>query len=240
MLSVVTWKWRPSDGYRSTYPPETVNRLRAMVQKHYPHPHRFLCVTDDAGGIHPDVEIVPDWHDWATVPSPHGGHNPSCYRRLRMFHPDIAEVFGDRFVSLDLDVVITGDLTPLWNRDEDIVMWGDTNPQPGSHYNGSMVLLRAGSRPQVWTEFDPKSSPQLAMQNHSFGSDQGWISYRLGPDEATWSRADGVYSFRIDLQDQRRLPDDCRIVIFHGLQDPWKPYAKQWPWVKEHYWGVAA
>ncbi len=235
MLSVVCWRWAPPHGYRSNYPPKTVNVLKAMVDRWYPHPHRFLCVTDDTAGIDPDVEIVPPWNDFAGLPSPHGMKNPSCYRRLRMFHPEIGQVFGERFVSLDLDVVITGDMSPIWNRPEDFVAWGDTNPQPGSHYNGSMLLLRAGSRPKVWDRFDPEKSPREALRAGCWGSDQGWISYCLGPSEKKWSRADGVYSFRNDLQPSRKLPSDARIVIWHGKHDPWSEVGQGLSWVRQHW-----
>ena len=236
MLSVICWRWQPRPGYRSTFGPDTVNTLAAMVRRHYPHPHRFLCVTDDPTGIDPAaVEVIPSWDDFAAVPSPHGGKNPSCYRRLRMFHPEAAQWFGERFVSLDLDVVITGDLTPLWHRSEDFVAWGDTNKQPGSHYNGSMILLTAGSRPHVWTDFDPVVSPQQSREARCWGSDQGWISYCLGGGEAKWSKRDGVYSFRNDLKQDRQLPADARIVMFHGNFDPWGAVAQQLPWVRTHY-----
>jgi len=235
-LSVVTWKWTPAPGYRSSFGPETVNTLKRMVARHYPDPHRFICVTDDAAGIDPDVEIVPLWNDYADVPSPHGGNNPSCYRRLRMFHPDIADVFGPRFVSMDLDCVVTGDLRPLFNRPEPFVAWGDTNPRPGSHYNGSLMLLTAGARPQVWTQFDPETSPKLSLKAQCWGSDQGWISYCLGGDEEKFSRADGVYSFRNDLQQYRTLPAGARLVFFHGRHDPWSPFVRaNYPWVWSHY-----
>ncbi len=236
--AVVCWKWAPPAGYRSTFGPETVNTLRDMVRRHYPHPHRFICVTDDAAGIAPGIEIVPAWNDWADVPSPHGGKNPSCYRRLRMFHPEIASVFGPRFVSLDLDCVITGDLTPLWDRPEDVVFWGDTNPQPGSHYNGSMMLLTAGARAHVWTRFDPKTSPATALAAKCYGSDQGWISFALGGHEAKWKRDDGVYSFRNDFKMKHlsALPANAKIVLFHGEFDPWQPRVQNhYPWVAEHY-----
>jgi hypothetical protein len=241
MLSVICWKWTPRHGYRSTFGPATVNTLAAMVRRHYPHPHRFLCVTEAPEGIDASVEILPAWNDWADVPSPHGGHNPSCYRRLRLFHPDAAQWFGERFVSLDLDAVITGDLTPLWHRREDFVIWGDTNRKTA--YNGSMVLMAAGSRPQVWNDFDPIGSPQLSKSSGCFGSDQGWISYRLGKGEAKWSRADGVYSFRNELlaskvgvRAKRGLPADARIVFFHGKHDPWHADVQRaHPWIREHY-----
>jgi hypothetical protein len=234
--TVVTWRWTPPEGYRSTFPPETVNVLRRMVQRHYPKPHRFVCVTDDAAGIDPEVEIVRAWNDFADVPSPTGAvRNPSCYRRLRMFHPEIGRVFGDRFVSLDLDMVITGDLQPVWDRSEDIVLYGDTNPR--TFYNGSMILMSAGVRPEVWIDFDPVHSPQRSKLAGHHGSDQGWISHRLGAGEAKWSHKDGVYSYRNDLAPHgaSRLPADARVVIFHGAVDPWAPQGQRLSWVQE-FW----
>lgn len=234
MLSVVTWKWKPKTGYRSTFGPETVNVLRAMVARHYRQPHRFICVTDDPKGIDPDVEVLPDFGDFAGLPSPHGGQNPSCYRRLRMFHPDAAQWFGDRFVSIDLDVVLTGDLSPLWDRPEAFVMWGDTNRT--TFYNGSMLLMTAGARSKVWTEFNPKTSPSAARIAGQFGSDQGWISHCLGSGEATWTTADGVYSYRKHLvPDGGSLPANARVVVFHGAVDPWSRTAQALPWVKQHW-----
>lgn len=235
--TVVCWRWKPRFDYRSTFGPETVNTLAAMVRRHYPHPHRFICVTDDADGIDPRVEVLPAWNDHAAVDSPHGRNNPSCYRRLRFFHPEAAQWFGSRAVSLDLDAVILGDVTPLWDRDEAFVAWGDTNPLPGSHYNGSMLLLTMGSRPQVWTDFDPTKSPDIARRAQCFGSDQGWISYCLGPTEAKWTKADGVYSFRNHIAPTpREVPSDARVVFFHGSLDPWSGYVQlNCPWVREHY-----
>ena len=244
MLSVVCWKWRSPKGYRSTFTAEHVNTLFRMVKRHYPEPHRSICVTDDPMRLERYIEVVPISKDWADIPSPHGGHNPSCYRRLVMFSPQAKQLFGERFVSLDLDTVVTGDLRPLWDRPEDFVMWGETDPR--SDFNGSMLLMSAGARPQVWDRFNPTTSPAEAKAAGKFGSDQGWISHILGrskhdgPDhpqrEATWTTKDGVYSYRIHLHPNRgMLPDDARIVMWHGGQDPWGPHAQRLDWVRRNY-----
>ncbi len=232
-LSVVCWKWAV-DGYRSSFGPEAVNTLRRMVARHYAKPHRFICVTNDAAGLDPEVEVVADREDFKNVPSPHGGRNPSCYRRLRLFAPDAGETFGQRFVSIDLDCVIVRDMTPIWDRPEAFVIWGDTNPQ--TLYNGSMMLLKAGARPQVWQKFDPLTSPGKARQAGQFGSDQAWISYCLGKGEAKWTCKDGVFSYRNEIQRRGgQLPPQARIVMFHGLVDPWAREAQRLPWVRQHW-----
>lgn len=234
MLDIVCWRWAPAKGYRSSYGPETVNTLAAMVRRHYHGPHRFSVITDDPKGYDPRIRVIPLWDDHAQLPSPHGRGNPSCYRRLKMYSAEAREIIGPRFVSLDLDCVITGDLGPLWDRPEDIVLWGDTNPS--TFYNGSMVLMTAGARRQVWDDFDPQRSPAIAQRAGQFGSDQAWISYRLGQGEATWGTADGVYSYRNHLtRPGRPLPGGARMVMFHGHTDPWSPQAARLSWVQEHY-----
>lgn len=233
-MTVVCWKWASPLGYRSTFGPETVNTLRRMVARHYPVPHRFVCVTDDPKGLDPEVEVVPLWSDLCDVPSPHGARQPSCYRRLKAFAPEASDYFGPRFVSVDLDTVITGDLRPVWDRPEDFVIWGETDRR--SWYNGSLWMMTAGARRQVWEKFNPRKSPQQAKAAGKFGSDQGWISYCLGPGEATWTRDDGVYSFRVHLGTGAiNLPENARLVMFHGHEDPWGQRAQQLPWVREHY-----
>jgi hypothetical protein len=234
VITVVFWKWF-TFGYRSIFRSEHVNRAAAMVAEHYAGPHRVVCVTDNPAGLDPSITALPDWGDFAHVQSPSGRNNPSCYRRLRLFHPDAAQWFGERYVSLDLDLVITGDLTPIFERTEDFLMWGDTNPR--TFYNGSFILMTAGARPHVWTDFHPQHSPVKSKEAGHFGSDQGWISYRLGGKEAKLTAKDGLYSFNNEIKaDAKALPPDARIVFFHGRHDPWGEYAQQLPWVR-HHWG---
>lgn len=235
MLAVVCWKWKPRPGYRSIFGAEQVNVLRSMVERNYRAPHQLVCITDDAAGIDPRVRIVPLWSDHARLPSPHGGNNPSCYRRLRAFSAEAAALIGERFVSVDLDCVITGDVRPLWDRPDDFVIWGDTNPT--TPYNGSMWMLRAGSRRKVWDTFDPKRSPRIGLAKRYFGSDQAWIAACLGPNEKRWTRSDGVYSYRNEIAPKGgALPADARIVFFHGRHDPWhSDIQAKHAWVRE-YW----
>lgn len=232
MLTVVTWLWsRP--GYRSTFTAAHVNTLAAMVARHYARPHRVVCVTNNGSGIDSRVEIVPDRADFANVPSPAGKGFPSCYRRLRMFEPDAARYFGERFVSIDLGVVIVGDLVPLWDMPEDFVAYRD--PLFPAQYCGAMMLLRAGARPYVWQAFDAIRSPVIAKHNGFRGSDQAWISY-AAPFARTWSREHGVCSYAKDIRRQGgALPEDARLVIFHGAAKPWSDEPQRLAWIREHY-----
>lgn len=205
--------------------------LRSMIARHYAKPHRFICVTDDAAGLD-GIETFPLWSDWANIPSPHGGNNPSCFRRIKAFSPEARAWFGERFVNIDLDTVIVSDIAPLFDRPEEFVILRD--PLYPQQYNGSLWMLTAGSRPQVFDTFDPETSPKAALAAGKKGSDQGWISHCLGPGEAQWTKADGVYNYRWDKVRGGELPADARIVFFTGPVDPWDE-AGRVEWISEHY-----
>lgn len=234
MLTVACWKWKGPAAYRSQFTAEHVNVLARMVARHYARPHRFVCITDDAEGIDPQVGIVPLWDEFAAILSPHGVANPSCYRRLKAFAPEMRQVLGKRFVWLDLDSVVTGDLAPLFDRTEPFLSWGDTNPR--NSVNGSMIMMDAGAHPQVYADFDPQTSPELTRRLGYFGSDQAWISYKLGDGQPRWGVKDGIYSYRVHLRPQRGvLPSNARLVFFHGQHDPWGPEAQRLAWVRENW-----
>lgn len=239
-LVFACWKWTAPAGYRSTFTAEHVNVLARMIGRHYAKPHKVLCITDDAEGIDQSIGVLPLWSDHADLMSPHGPRNPSCYRRLKMFSAEAADFIGLRFVSIDLDSVIVDDISPLFDRPEEIVLWGDTHPT--THFNGGLILMTAGARRQVWDSFDPVKSPMEARRLGQWGSDQGWIGACLGPNEAKWTRNDGVYSYRNHIEPSigrggsgGALPKGARLVSFHGAQDPWSEGPQRLDWVRRFY-----
>lgn len=234
-MSVVTFLWKPAPTYRSQFKPEHVNILRNMTWRNFAVPHRFIVVTDfPASAFDKRIEVIPLWKDFAELRNPFGPTNPSCYRRLKVFSREAAAMFGPRFVCLDLDVVIVGDMRPLWLRREDFIIWGDTNPTTA--YNGSMILMTAGAREKVWTDFDPAMSPIMTRRNGLFGSDQAWIAYVLGPNEIRWTNRDGIYSYRNEIGPHKKeLPLNARIIVLHGQKDPWSPDLQGLSWIKQHY-----
>lgn len=237
MLEVCTFFWRPTLTYRSQFSAKHVNILRSMVERNYPYPHRFNCITDQTEGFDPRIRIIPLWDDEKTRESIYGPDTPACYRRLKAFDPTMEHVIGPRFVSIDMDAVITGDLSDVWNRPEPFVIWGETNRR--TPYNGSMWMMDAGARKLVWERY--VKNPELAIRRARgagfFGSDQAWMNYALGPNEARWTRDDGVFSYRQHLKaDNYKLPKEAKIVFFEGLYDPWNPVTQRnCPWIKDHY-----
>lgn len=249
MISVVTFKWEPRPGYRSHFMSGHVNAMRRMVARHYPKPHRFLCVTDDPRGLDPEIEAVPLWNDYAEIPNPTWPDGPSCYRRLKVFSREFGAIAGPRFVCMDLDMVIVDDLRPILDRTEPFLAFK-------SHYPhiplcGSMFMMDAGSQAHVWESFDPATSPALSSNAGCRGSDQGWLTYCYRNGFPGWGTAEGVYSYsqlapkrrgrRGRLEEPARynsapLPAGARIIVFTGKPDPWDHVARtQSPWVADHY-----
>lgn len=232
MFTVLTFFWRDADRIRDySFNHDHVRILKSMVERNLSIPHRFVCVTDD---VIDGVECVPlCWEK----------HVPgTCFIRLQMRKPGWAKSIGaTRCLSLDLDMVVVDKLDPLVNRQEDCVWWRNPNfPKPyRAHYQTSMQLFDAGSRPELWTHFDPKETPKWV--NWRFGgAEQAWVSEALRWDEATWDHRDGVYGAgRLgdwNSEASVELPSNARIVSFPGNREPSQEAVQEkHPWVKEHY-----
>jgi len=234
MISFVTWKWQAA-GTSRTFSSAHVNVLYAMVKRHYPNPFRFICITDDPEGL--DDRI-----DWIQIPvrfddliSPQGKRFPNCYCRLWAFSRE-AIILGERILSLDIDCIILDDLRPLVDRDEDFVGWSDDEHFADGKIAGGIYLLRTGSMPHIWEDFDPEKSPTQAFERGNQGSDQGWMSYKIYPPKGKFTVGDGLIKINWTTPGWRRAPKDARIVFTNGVKPPWSSEIQaRYPWVKDHW-----
>ncbi|MCA9210969.1 MAG: hypothetical protein KDA55_21570, partial [Planctomycetales bacterium] len=102
MVNVICMKW--GDKYGANY----VNILRAMVRRHLSLPHRFVCFTENASGLHPEVEVFP--LPELELPD---GIPERCWRKLCTFDRQLGDLHGPT-LFLDLDVVVLGSLDSLF------------------------------------------------------------------------------------------------------------------------------
>jgi hypothetical protein len=87
-----------------------------------------------------------------------------------------------------------------------------TNPCP---YNGSAWMLKAGARPDVWSDFSLENYAKLKVPFHAFPDDQGWFWHTLMPDAEAWGPSVGVYGFKkAGLAVGRRSAQNARVVAF--------------------------
>lgn len=124
-LQVVLWKWRDPRKRHIIfdYSAEAVNRKAAELRRYLALPHDIVCITDDAAGLSSDIRAIPLW--------PEGRELGGCWCRLKAFAPEMADVIGRRFALIDLDSIVAGPLDPLFQRQEDLVVYrSDSVRQP--------------------------------------------------------------------------------------------------------------
>lgn len=239
MLHVVLWKWNQPNA-REHYTSEHVNMMAAMLRRALGRmPYRVVCVTDDSYGV--DTEVYPLWPDCDNLANATRRDLPSCYRRLKLFDQDTQRQMGiekgERILSIDLDTLLTGDITGLVSRRDRFLGWalkGDHHPKV---FNGSFQMFTAGDLEFIWKEFDPVVSPKEAARANFKGSDQAWLSYRL----VNMHDCDGlvspeVVSYPNEIRRLALLDARTRIIFFHGRRKPWHQAAlDESPWIKR-YW----
>lgn len=224
MLVVATWLW----GLK--YSPVYVERLYAGVRKHLKQPFRFMCMTERerVTAFSPGIERH-------AIKDPTLLGLKGCFARLRMFDPAWQQnrQIEDRLVCLDLDVVVTGPLDPLFDRPEALVVLQGANASNPCPYNCSVMMLRKRAHEELWTDF--RLDRLDLIPRHEFPDDQGWLWFRA-PKLAGWQAGSGsgIYAFqKPGWPKGDNLPADARIVSFIGWRDP--NAFLHLPWVKENW-----
>lgn len=248
MLTVVLWHW----GQR--YGRAHLTRMQAMLARRLALPHRITCITDRPSDVPPGMATFDVKH---TI----GKADSKCLRRMWLYAGKSSKPgkpwpgdLGDRLLQLDLDVVLTDDITPLVDRPDPFVIWKSestvkANRPHGWAYNATVMLLDAGARRDVYDTFNADRAGVTRAANAAgwdvgTNSDQGIATYLLtNPHPACWTSADGIHSYRAfagpDGNKDRGLPAGCRIVSFHGRSGARHPGALDLqvksPWILDHW-----
>ncbi|AZV21470.1 hypothetical protein [Mesorhizobium sp. M7A.F.Ce.TU.012.03.2.1] len=209
-LTICTWVWG------TKYGSDHIAKLFAGVRRNLAQDYVPMVTTPVAADLHL-TEMK------------------GCFARLRMFDPAWQEANGlkrgDRIVCMDLDLVVTGPLDELFDRPEPFVILQGVNAVNPCPFNGSLWMLEAGYRPDVWQEFSPALAAKVPY--HEFPDDQAWLADMI-PDAAGWTADDGVYAFqKRGWPKGEALPKDARVVAFPGWRDP-SQYTRL-DWVAEHW-----
>lgn len=213
-MHVVCVKWG------AKYGADYVLRLQAMCSRHLPA-HEFLCVTDapvDGVQCRPLLCDLPTW--WQKV----GLFRPGWLPGLKLY--------------LDLDVVITSDLSSLTELGADGNVWAlddfgyslmSPRPLDDPHVrrllggsgtcNSSVMVWRDDAGSEVWDRFNPAVMDELH-------GDQNWITRALWPEKLRLIPSGIAKSYKYGQATK------APIVVFHG--DP-KPHQVHDAWVREHW-----
>lgn len=240
--TVICMKW----GAR--YGADFANRLFSMTRRHVTGDLRFVCFTDDATGLDPGIEALPlpaielpervRWNPW---------------RKISLWQYPLADLEGD-VLFLDLDVVVTGSLDPLFDYEPGrycvIHNWTQPRDTVG---NTSVFRFPVGKHTHIYDRV--MSDPDDVLGTYKI--EQLYISREIA-DQVFWPKAwclsfkhSCVPIYPLNFLMVPRLPRDARVVIFSGNPDPdeaivghypvkaaWKKlykHVRPTPWVAEHW-----
>jgi hypothetical protein len=224
MLNVCTWLW--GDRYRA----EDVHKLRDSVARNLKQRHRFFVVTD-APEEFPGTETV--WikrEDYSLLAI------KGCFARLRMFDPiwQMENSIYQPLLCIDVDTVVTGELDPLVDRQEDFVILSGGNASNPCPFNGALLLLRPGTNHHLWRSFSIDNI--MNIPHYEFPDDQGWYAQQV-PNAGIWKAgpSSGVYVYGKPgwPKGSEELPHGARAVTFIGRKEP--RVFQHLEWVRENW-----
>lgn len=215
MLTVWCLWWRDPanpDKYGEYY----VQRLQRDVRKQLTIPHRFVCVTEEEIE---GVETLAPRVDW-----------PGWWGKIDLFC--LGEV-GETNLYLDLDVVITGDLTEMVMRHAHDVLATPWNWAASGHggCQSSVMIWHGNMAALIAHRFDPQRDAHWPPVNKPgvFWGDQEWITdNRDRGFPVTQINADWVKSYKYHCRDG--LPEGAKVVVFHGEPKPADVKASWFQW----------
>lgn len=215
-VNILTLKW--GDRYGAFF----VNRMYHSVRTNLTLPFRFFCFTDNPSGLIPEIE---------TRPLPNI-ELPDCYARttwlkLGLFEDNQAGLTGD-CLFMDLDMVVVGNMDCFFEYMPGkrciIHNWVQRHllfkkrPEVG---NSSIFRWRANTMQFAIDKFYSEQAWALTK----FKPPQTYLTYALGEKywwPETWVKSfkrHAIPAFPLNLAIMPKIPQDTRIMVFHGRPD---------------------
>lgn len=209
---------KTGEKYNSDY----VYRLRNMVWRHLPQPHRFICLTDRPNDL-TEVE---------TIDISRFGLD-GWWAKLLMLDPAMRG--HSKALYFDLDTVIVGDLTPLANLKTHFGVCENFTKLAGSqtpcNYGSCTMVFEATWGYDAWRTF-ASNRRKLMAEAGAYG-DQ-YVFEALVP-EARLLQSEmpaGYFLGYRDLKNHPVQPPECSVVVFAGKN---KPANSEVGWVRESW-----
>jgi len=188
---------------KQPYRVEHVVKLRNGVARHLPLPHRFVCLTDQ----------MDDVLDAGIIAIPLGQTWPGWWSKINLFTPTL---LTESTLYLDLDSLITGDLTPLFRTTPGITMVADFTQR---HMMNSSAMAWMGDFSAIWHRF--RQDPNATMRHYDSQrgprvGDQGFTHDALRAEKQPIDTFDleHVVSFKIEAR--QGPPKNARVISMHG------------------------
>ena len=236
--------------------PEYVNRLYSGVRRNMARPVRFMCMTEETGGLHPDIEVL----DLPVEPFAEPmnaalavANRQGAMRKVSLFRPGLVSDLQGPVLGFDLDVVITGPLDDIHDlAPGTVAMRHDWTEKRKGRPTGHGSVFRFDPALHGYLYDDLAADPYQEVEE-ARGSEQRYTSHKaMARDQFTYIPPDWVVSYKYDCNPfpvnylrAPRLPSDARVVCFHGR--PKMPeaaagytgslirYSRPCDWLEEHW-----
>ncbi len=236
--------------------PEYVNRLYSGVRRNMSRPVRFICMTEETDGLHPDIEVIPLPVEPYLEPMNRAlavANRQGAMRKTSLFKPGLVPDLKGPVLGFDLDVVITGSLDEIHDLAPGTIAmrhdWVEARKgRPTGH--GSVFRFDPAAHPFLYN--DLAANPYEEVEK-ARGSEQRYTSHKAMDNGVfTYIPGDWVVSFKYDCNPfpmnylrAATLPEATKVVCFHGR--PKMPqaiegytgslirYAKPCGWLQDHW-----
>ena len=200
------------------YPAVFVNRLYGMVARNTSWTVRFVCFTDDATGIRPEVEIQP------LPPFEYDPKLGKYWPKLALMQPNLGGLTG-MTLFLDLDLVILASLDPFFSLPGRFLLIREWKDPALGYGNSSVARFFVGSESIVVDRF--RALPPEVIMGTYQGKEQNFLTKAV--DEAAFWPPDWVPAFSLACLPRNRLarffarprpPENGKILVFYGSITP--------------------
>ncbi len=222
------------DGRTERFPLEYVNRLYWACERHCKRPFDFVLMAGPLvyeRGLEKALQ-----RQIRAVPS----GLPYWWGGIRFWMKDPPGVGTEMILHLDLDVVIVGDLEPLFEFAPNTYMkdWPRATCPAGCErdINVSVSWIRRGGSARAWEIYEAAGMPQWDPMGKAASKPiryavQGIINEQTHGFEHNQFPEELVSSYKLHARDHG-IPPGCRVVVFHGRP---KQHEVDEPWVREHW-----
>ncbi len=251
IANIICIKWGTLFG------PEYVNRLYSGVRRNINADVRFFCMTEDSDGFHPDIEVLELPIEPFLEPMNAAlavANRQGAMRKTSLFRQGLIPDLEGPLLGFDLDVVITGDLTPIWEMAPGkLTMRHDWIEARKGRPTGHGSVFRFDPELHGYLYDELADNPYEEVQK-ARGSEQRYTSHKaMERGDFDYIPEDLVVSFKhscLDIPPMNflrapKLPNNACVVCFHGRPkmteavDGYRGSLLRWSlpaeWLKEHW-----
>lgn len=221
-MRFVCWLWRGRGFWKRTVPYDAghVAVLTSMLRRH--GGHSLTCVHDGSFELPAGVDGIRMPDSVAAL--------PDYLPKVWAWSPELHRIIGERFASIDLDVVLLRDVAPELGGPEPVRLWDQAKGEP---YNTSLFALNPGFGYEVWGRMTPDRAADARAAAQRWTGDQSWVAHVMGPHLPTFGTRSGIIRYRPGMH-RDAPPADARAMFFCGPFCP-KTESEHAPWIRDHY-----